>query len=242
MSDLLQSEDGLRVGQDVRNLAKTFYFSFEFSQGDPGLQAKIFRYLHTVRPDWKIAPEQVKELRKIIHDQIESRFFGGKGQVATHEVVTSPSVHSNINDEFATMESTFNGAVAHTKSTSGLIETIVIDILDRDLHFLNKSGGRPRKKEYRVGSKYDPWMSQLNYYVISGNPAPTPEYQKMFNEIKEHLKAKIMNKEVIIDYDMTRDNLTWGGILSELAVIWEKKHPNENFFEGLNLPEEIIKR
>ncbi len=72
----------------------------------------------------------------------------------------------------------------------------------------------------------------------------------MFEDVRNYLRAKIVNGEIKVNY---KGSPFWkyiryfedervGRGLSKLAKRWEKKHPGKYFFEGLDLPEGLIKR
>ncbi len=72
-------------------------------------------------------------------------------------------------------------------------------------------------------------MSHLQYYAIAKNSTPSPEYTKMFLEIREILRQMVINNVELSELITLREN-------------WEQRHKGKNFFEGLDFPEGVIKR
>lgn len=261
MADRPLTGEELRQDPKIKDISNALYWSFEFSQGTTTIQREIYNYLHVARPNWKVAPPEQKQIAKLVQDRVLKRFFEKarkpkpnkpfESQDPSHIKVFYEDAAKQAGDECDRLVTNLNENILPSEEgRRRMIERLTDLIIVRDSAFLigkGKGRGRPRRKNYSGSSRFDPWLSHIQYYAIAGNPAPTPEYTQMFGDIRNWLKEKIMNGQIEIDYKNKKDPTSFGlerlgNDLSSLARIWEQKHRGMNFFQEFNLPEGVIKK
>lgn len=194
--------------------SRVFFNSFRHSQGIPNIQKSIFRYLHIIRPTWKITLEDKPKILEISQNMILSFLYGTDGRkegVTLHDGYPNKDrVNTEIVHELAEMEEQFNyEAKSDPEKKSGLIQELADDITNQDLYFLNRENGRERNPPSKKPSM-DPWLSFIIHFGLNKNSTGVQELDEMYKDIREFI---------------TRPGAEINQKLTETLKIYRKKHP-----------------
>lgn len=223
---------------------KIFFLSFRFSQGNNPLQETIWRYLHTLRPEWRITEEGerfIKDKATSVFEQFlwgkqaahpplsrktlqwpESKGSGLLGDTRPPEPLDLTTyLHKNIDQ----MKAIFNEQTEVKKSErQDLVHTLAQEMLDRDREFIvQRWKGRPREgMEGKQNAETDPFLSYICHYALETHTTKVQEYDLMFKEIKNvFLTAIKKDKPFLIKGGLIP--FTWN--LAKLARVYKKHHP-----------------
>jgi hypothetical protein len=165
---------------------------FFLSQGDPYLQHCLYRYLHAVCPDWRVSEEmkialqrQIQPVRKITEQGMHTTAYDPQ------------DIINNLEAETNAMQLIFNGPGLLHSAIGPLIGEILTAIVARDYKYLVEDGARPKGEEHylhhllQYTSLYnpmkDPYLSHFCYFGILGKGTGIPEFNQMFDEIRQHV-------------------------------------------------------
>lgn len=202
--------------------ALLFFHSFRHSQGIPALQTEIFKYVHLIRPAWRITSEDRPKIEEISTRKIDS--FLGKQATTKHGVVAhriiSHSTEKVINVELEDMRDAFNGDYIVIPWIPGaknrLVKQIAKYIITSDLDYCKRQYGRERNPSYSEKPLLDPWLSFVIHFGINKNSTNIAEFDQMYADIRKViLSGKVMNLK-----DRTQTKF------AQLLEIYQQKHPN----------------
>jgi hypothetical protein len=235
---------------------RVLFLSYRFSQQNRGLQRSIFRYLHTIRPEWKIPDKDFKvELADSAIKQF-TNYVIPKHDVQMHPVngkhtqsgkrINEQDVYVSVNQEVTSMEQVFNDIEPdnpnssegiewqlglHLRSAQQLLPSIVSRMLNSDYYFLVEEGGRDRAGIPSTTPQADPWSSYVIDYGIQKYPTGLAEYDQLFSDIRSY----IVSPERKTDRAWN-DNDAY--ILPELIDVYNKHHEQKAYLP----PSVIVKR
>jgi hypothetical protein len=175
--------------------ARTLLFlSFYFSQGKEDLQERIFHWLHSAYPSYKIPEEMeqsvyestVKTIRRFAPEPLETETSESSGdnpqKPSNHPILTTSQIENDTSAILGHMANYFNNyppGPLETR-TSELVEGMN-SIIDRDYHFLIEEDGRPRKENENSQSLMsDRYLSHICKYGFEGHTTGLSEYDTMF--------------------------------------------------------------
>ncbi len=216
MNNLEQSRriEDLNNPLTVGYARQVLFLSYRYSQQHTGLQRRLFRYLHKIRPDWEIPNEEFKnELQSTAFKQF-SNFVIPKDGIQLHPIkgaykpkgneIDENDIATSVETEIASMEKVFNDIPPnkpdtseglewslglHLKSAQELIPKIVTDMLNRDEHYLLEEGGRDREGIKHHSTQSDPWSSHIIDYALKRKPAGLAEYNRLFSDVRAYILA-----------------------------------------------------
>ncbi|OGN07389.1 MAG: hypothetical protein A3B86_01410 [Candidatus Yanofskybacteria bacterium RIFCSPHIGHO2_02_FULL_38_22b] len=193
---------------DIKHLSKLFFLSYKFSQGNGIDQKYIFQYIKTKHPDWKLTKDMEKVLTASLVRSVE--YFTSNKQLHQQEMSGERDIHASLESEV------FNFAHQLEKEpeSKNLIKILVESVVGSDYKFLISKGGRPRSESDRPTSTSDSFLSHLIYYGFLGHKTGAEEYDDMFREITDHIRAGNLSGE-----DLNR--------LKEIVFVWNEKHPDQ---------------
>lgn len=226
----------------VEYARKVLFLSYRYSQQNTRLQQRLFRYLHKIRPEWRIPNEDFKkELQSTALKQF-STFVIPKNGLQLHPLrgrhepkentIDEADIASSIEAEISSMENVLNDIPPsnpdssyglewslglHLKSTQELIPNIVTDMLSRDGYYLLAEGGRDRAGIKNYSPQSDRWSSHVIDYALKRNPAGLPEYNKLFSDVR----AYILSPERENDWHWSNNGAL---ILADLLDVYGQNH------------------
>lgn len=207
---------------DSKQIFKLFFYSFEHSQGSPTAQNLILLYITRKAPNFQITREQLEEFNSIIpfdrfvknenthktlvHGNIDQRIAGQhRAEIYTFFLITNSDPPKDI--EYPAVSINYANAMRNTPQ-SELIPKLLDSLLERDTKYLYE--GRAKKES--DGKSY------LREYALLGKSTGYSIYDQMYSDLQVELEKAISSKE----------SQVWEKI-QKLGVIWEAKHPGENF-------------
>lgn len=167
--------------------------SFFLSQGKPSLQDNIFSYIHLIKPAWKVDPTTRNDLSKYITDvAIKMKDKGlhkhmGSNIAARAEAIRVFDVMDKI---FAGQYREGNIGTTH----HDLMRLITTGMIDRDIYGFTNFGERgamryEHPEERRYTPLTDKYLSQFCYFILGENNLNIPEFDNMFEDIREYIQA-----------------------------------------------------
>lgn len=177
--DAIQEPEAIKEIQNQltpEHASNIFVASFRHSQGLPDIQKNIFSYLHSIRPDWKITPEDKPEILNTSKEKVQAFLFGKENKArenTTHSKYPTKEVAKrDIEDQFEEMEEQLNNQEeADQDKKEKLIQKIANGIIDRDSYFLDKG----RKISYIV------------HYGLNEHSTGIPEINEMYKEVRKFI-------------------------------------------------------
>jgi hypothetical protein len=168
---------------------------FFLSQGDPHLQHCLYRYLHAICPDWRVSEEMKIALQRQIQPV---RTISEQGM---HTTAYDPQdIINNLEAETNAMQLIFNGPGLLHSALGPLIGEIITGIVVRDYKYLVEDGARPRGEEHHLhhllqhtafyNPMKDPYLSHFCYFGVLGKGTGMPEFNQMFDEIRQHITGR----------------------------------------------------
>lgn len=105
-----------------------------------------------------------------------------------------------------------------------LLFYIVENILEEDSSFVKKG------REGRI--KRDPHASQLREHMYMGEKAKTPEFEQMFEDIRNFFHDQGIDRDEVTAEDPISEGerVELRDSLEKLSSAWEERHPGEKFF------------
>lgn len=169
------------------------FSTFRFSQGQPDLEGKLFLWLNRQFPGYRIDNESFKSVLETAQKRNSTYILKRPGSMhaikdASGKAITS--INFATETALSKMQAVFNGNRSEVNqykdlSDSELLETIREDMILYDTRHLESATGRKRTVDYIPNKpETDPRSSQFVDYVLKGLETGTPEYNKMFREIK----------------------------------------------------------
>lgn len=192
------------------------FHSFRHSQGVEEIQRDIFSYIHIIRPEWRITPEDKPGIfagsKEMIHAFLYGSGHGRKQGMALHDsypIQDIETVNIAIADALDHMEDRFDDKKSKPKKKRELIQIMSDSIINTDLHWLLEEDGRERSPVSEK-PKMDPWLSFIVHFGLNGNSTGVPELDEMYRDIR----AFIVGSNVQINQELT-----------EILKIYKRKHP-----------------
>ena len=232
-----ETQDSLSVAHG----ADLFFTSYYFSQGLPGLQLNIFRYLHLIRPAWRIADEEKPVIRRQALAKVFQHLQHAQGEQppggkVTHASYRETDIYSDVSGNLDEMKNILDGAEDNNpdfQQKDYVISQLAYWVYTRDFETLFEEKENEKKEVIGVSEKGrprhginpnapygfgDPWLSHAIYYGVLGNPTPMGEFDEMFRDIGEYIKSGKLFQDLDRVDDVrfaTVDELYW------------RKHPQQ---------------
>lgn len=192
--------------------ARFLFHSFRHSQGDSVLQSRIFSYAHLLRPDWTIDDGSRSKIREISQKMVFA-FLGGNGEGKKDVVVHTPSAIGDdaelgVMKELDYMEERFDERAPNRDELSTQITKLIIE---RDLKYLTRDGGRERAPASAQKPLLDPWLSFLVHFGLNRNPTGMVELDEMYKDVRVSVTKPSEERDLTGFNDVLR--------------IYQEKHP-----------------
>lgn len=230
---------------DNHRAAKIMFTSFRLSQGDGPFQKKLFNYLHSAHPSWRIEdPDQITELTtKRIMDMFnpggpdkkghyfrrlmdnfhrgESNrkdYYPRKTASGVHERIKTERIVPQTKAQVDSLREVLNSPPGSSGTPEQLASSIVNGFLVRDAHFFNK-GGRERANSDSGKIVTDPFSSFTIEYIMRGKSTGVAEFDEMCRTLREHILQQVAHP--------TTEWENSGSLLNSIISTYNDNHSSE---------------
>jgi hypothetical protein len=195
------SETALPIPQVTKLLIQ----SFKHSQGESSLQAKIFRYLHQLHPDWRvdaasserILVETTRAIGRLLPTLDELGRHTAPDRL-THIPVFEESILRHSLTEFSRLQACFNTPASVDPALPQEMAELVIL---RDCQYRRGRPHQPIGSSNRYRAEADPYLSYLCYYGLEQHSTGSVEFDLMYQEIvgalRDNAEGNQLDKEMI---------------------------------------------
>ncbi|HEU5381604.1 MAG TPA: hypothetical protein VFV38_39790 [Ktedonobacteraceae bacterium] len=161
---------------------KIVFVSFLLSQGDPSFQGRLFKYVASVQPDWRLEQCALAELTAQVI--AACRTFVSNGW---HVRETAATEMSLVEQEACEAVLSLQSALEHwlDDEPADLLCELMADLIYRDYCFLCVRGGRPRGGA--ASGQATPRARHFSHFCQYGLlrlPVGLPEFDRLFEEIR----------------------------------------------------------
>lgn len=179
----------------VEKAVKLFFLSYRFSQGFPTLQRMMFEYIKKRHPGWKIGEKLRGEIFERSLETFSNYMKAVAGRAHTEKAASGKAlseamINNDLEQNLRWMAEAFY-LRAKDIDKSSTLQFIARQIVERDVQFLSREKGRPRAQGAQGKSVHeDPFLSQVCYYGIEGHGTGSPEFDLIFQDVVEYLRAQ----------------------------------------------------
>ena len=151
--------------------ARLIFWSYNLSQGNPGLQREIFEYLHGVHPEWQIT----NEMKQPIFDksfEIANKYLN-KSSVSPHRQPAERMIE-DIKGQIELLSQFLEKNLKYERPKEHVLKVLQASFIERDFKFIEKE----RK------SSPGKYTSYICDYILGSKKTSIQEYDKMLKELK----------------------------------------------------------
>ncbi len=173
--------------------AQLVFFGYRFSQGEGKLNDAIFKYLHSIKPGWKISDQAKKTILSLSRTRVDNFLKHSENSpIAKGKVAHAPPISYDLERMVEDMQTVFNGnespKVLREINTASITDITIFEI-GQDHYFLIKKGGRPRKGLDPKTIQGDSWLSFTVFHALMSNPTGIEEYDRMFQDVNGFIRS-----------------------------------------------------
>lgn len=209
--ELINSLEARKAKLTPQTAKQVFFHSFYFSQGSPVMQQTLFRYIHTIRPQWRIDP-QIYEFLLSLEDTALK--LHGHGMHAAF--INGEKGLGEIELQADMMVKVFNKVSMADPPADSFCGTLLEMMIERDFEYLCHQRGRPgRSRGYAIpyGSEdysifKDPLLSHLCHFCILGNKCHVAEFDELCSMLGYHLASSAqLFEDRVFQHDTLKEKL-----------------------------------
>lgn len=196
-------QDGVDASKE-QQLWRICFWSFFLSQGDPGLQHNLLKYVRGKNAELHLTHDDLERMQGIFEKRLRAFIPKTPKIEAAHFAVP---LDSQIRESTNTVSRHMHNLFCEPQpplDRAKLLTRIPQQMLTRDREFFCSQTHRPEKSMTPDQSFLtDPWLSHVEYFLVEGHPINVPEYDALFEELRPMVKQLLEDPESTFrkDYD-----------------------------------------
>lgn len=194
------------------------FWAYFLSQGDPYGQNKPLHYVHKIRPDWRLTDGMKTKLIESTQSAVIKLESLGRHKMPEHKL---PGIRDEATYNVRDMDEILQGIYYPLTPRESVVDDMIVDMIYQDHKHIIVKGERPRKPTGLLAHELfdDPNLSHFCHFVLRGNELKVPEYNQMFQEMRDVLPRRLFG--FYLDGRITRS------MVEKIVIHHNRTHPGQ---------------